>query len=243
MKHFFHLNPLFAGLLLLAVSCNCDDPFDNPLDPASKNYISPFDPAKGILIDDFDDGQDPNLLGSCPSIFKAQQADVDTFYHSKHENVLRGVGRSMQIKFDVSKFETASGGWVQPLVDTCPGKSSRIAFNLEALNVTALTFWIKTESPRINLEIALKDTTIVGQTGPKRLLWSNRTPQASYLRPDNSWQKVTIPISHLTPNDSGAPVNLRILREINFGFGRQRFEDEGGDLTGTLYIDEIAFER
>lgn len=226
------------GGACLLLSC-ANDPLDNPFDPASKNYIPPFSAANGLLIDDFDDGKDPNLLGFAPEVFRdsLNLAIIDVSYHSQSENVLRRIGYSIQIYFDVSESEGvnhAFGGWVQVL-----SNGSRDIFNLAVLNLDTLSFWVKSESPGIFFEVALKQSGGCGtdftedcQTTPKKLYSANTV-----------WRKVIIPISNLQLNQYGGMLDLTSLREINFGFSKERFREVGAALEGTIYIDEIAFER
>lgn len=226
------------GEACLLLSC-ANDPFDNPFDPASENYIPTLSSDKAIMIDDFNDGADPNLLGFASVVFKdlLNLAIIDVSHHSKAENVLRGVGYSIMINFNVSRTESgkqAFGGWVQVLSD-----GSRGVFNLAILKFDTLSFWVKAESPGIIFEVALKqfggcgiDFTDECQTTPKMLFSA-----------DTVWKKLRIPISDLQLDQDGGMIDLTSLREINFGFSKIRFQEVGAVLEGTIYIDEIAFER
>jgi len=240
-------------LSLLTACCCClilawpkacpNDPFENPNDPAAENdaYIPK---PNGLLIEDFDDGKIPNLLGYCHEIFLDDLgpfAIIDTSYISDRKDVLRGGGKSWRIHFNVSK-EPPLGkdtycGYVELLTgnDLCKRPNAGL-FNLAVLNLTFLTFWVKTESPDIDFEMALKDIKN-NETNPKKRVKDN------YLTPGILWRKVKIPITDLLPNQSGPPVNLQELREINFSFSYRYSQQPRAPLTGTIYLDEIAFER
>lgn len=227
----------FFSVILLLNFCDNQE-LSNPFDPASDIYIPP---TQGLLIEDFDDGKDPNLLGGYSSVFidPDGKAKVDTLYHNKLENVLRGVGYSMRIYFDVSKEGDPFGGYVQTLIDNSPNSSSKRVFNLESLKLDTLKFWVKAESAGINFEVALKDTNNL-QTEPK-LLFREYIANSIGL-----WKEIKIPIDSLKRIKKDATVDkvdLKILRELNFGFGKNRFEDVGADLKGIIYLDEISFER
>jgi hypothetical protein len=147
MKEHFYLKPLLAGMLSVAACCN-DKPFENPLDPASEDYIPPLTTDKGIMIEDFDDGKDPNLLGFCHRVFRdsLRLADIRVSYNNQRENVLRGVGHSFQITFELPQGGVSFGGYVEALtrIDNDPCSLSRGFFNLANLNLDTLTFWVRT---------------------------------------------------------------------------------------------------
>jgi len=224
----------FFSVILLSNFCD-NQKLSNPFDPASDSFIPP---AQGLLIDDFDDGKDPNLLGGYSYVFIDQdkKAIIDTSHYCKSENILRGVGCSMRIYFDVSKEGDPFGGYVQTLIDNAPNTSSKSAFNLESLKLDTLKFWIKAESAGINFEIALKDTNNM-ETEPK-LLFRDYVANSIGL-----WEEIKIPIDSLKMVKNVAKVDLRILRELNFGFGKKHFMEIGADISGTIYLDEISFER
>ena len=225
---------LFSLFLIILLLSFCDNQnLSNPFDPASDSFI-PL--TQGLLIDDFNDGKDPNLLGGYPEIFLDldRKAIIDTFYHNESENVLRGIGYSMRIDFDVSRGEDPFGGYVQNLIGNDSDSSSGRAFNLEALNLDALKFWVKTELKRIDFEVAFKDTNNM-QTYPK-LYFRDYIADSIGL-----WNEIKIPVSNLKPAQDGKMVDLKILKEINFGFAKLHFIEISAELKGTIYIDEISF--
>lgn len=233
-----------VGIILLMACGEYHTPFQNPFDPLVNR---PNTPANSLLIEDFDDGEIGNLLGYCHETFvdtfslvgiRQPLASIETSYVDIKQpaNVLRGIGRSWRITFNIKETTLegdAFGGYVELLVANDICKLDRGDFNLEGLKLDTLTFWVKAESPGINMEVALKDVDN-NITDPKRLI---------HLSPSTVWRKAKIPIKDLVSAGNGKKVNLRKLREINFGFGKARFIKDGGELTGTIYLDEIAFER
>ena len=220
-------------LMMIFIACCdiCNPEFNNCLDPASPKYIPPIK-----LIDNFNDGDKINFFGFSYNTFN-DNAIIDISLIDDPENVLCGIGYSVRIEFDVSSdtVDKPSCGWVEPIVKIGTGGVSEKGYDLTALDVKYLTFWIKRESEGINFEIALKDINEI-QTSPKKLLTDHSSPSTN-------WQKIIIPISQLIIVENDDPVDLKILKEFNIGFSRERFENDGGDLKGAFYIDEIGFER
>jgi len=237
-----------VGIILLMACGEYHAPFQNPFDPLVNR---PNTPANSLLIEDFDDGEMGNLLGYCHETFVDKfslvgidqpLASIEASYVDIKQpaNVLRGVGRSRRITFDITKSSSkgdAFGGYTELLVANDICKLDRGPFNLEGLKLDTLTFWVKAESPGINMEVALKDVDN-NITEPKRLIQDCLRPNANTV-----WRKAKIPIKDLVSAGNGKKVNLRQLREINFGFGKARFIKDCGELAGTIYLDEIAFER
>ena len=222
----------FAAIVLVLLSCSSPD-FNNTFDPYSVYYV----PAvQGILIDDFDDGTLLNQFGY-PTIPFGDANVLVTHIAGEHV-ALRGTGFSLQIEFDVRSPDTACGGWVWPFVELGPEGESMGVFDLNTLHLNDLTFWTKMESQGLNFEIALKDTSEI-QTDPK-LLISDYTPE---MEIESGWKKYRIPLSDLQETEEEDQVGFGFLKEFNIGFSRLKFEEEGGDLVGLFYIDEIAFER
>lgn len=203
---------------------------------------------KGLLIDDFDDGNDINLLGFKDGAFwyPDKPEIIDTFYiHQPPENVLRGTGGSLKINFNVSD-SNAFGGWLTTLNDGLhPTRGT--SFNLANLNLDSLTFWVKAENPDTYFEVALKDST-------HNCLDNNRPAPCQTDRKEirsvgTSWKRVSIPISDLLRGPNGVRVDSTRLHEINFAFGYARFQElrlqhqKNVRFEGTIYLDEIAFER
>ena len=232
MKNTYFIIGLHLIMIFIACCDICNPEFNNCFDPASPEYIPPIK-----LIDNFNDGDKINFFGFSFKTFN-DNAIIDISLTDDLENVLCGTGYSVRIEFNVSGIDTtqpSSCGWVEPIVKIGTGGVSEKGYDLAALDVSYLTFWIKRESEGINFELALRDI-IETQTSPKKLL-------TDYISPSTNWQKIIIPISQLIIVENDDPVDLKILKEFNIGFSRERFENDGGDLKGAFYIDEIGFER
>jgi hypothetical protein len=217
---------LFPVILQFSCTIGIDDPeFCNPLDPAPGNCPS-------RLIDNFDDGRDPNLLGFNPKFFFqiADSANVFAEYVNERQHVLGGQGFAIRIDFDVSSRRNSFGGWIQPVGDKLQG-------GLDATNFNYLTFWAKADSSTINFEISLKDNAL-RETAPKPLLW-----EFDNLRLTRDWQKIRIPLSTLQQRPNAERLNLESIFEIVFAFSKDPFEAKGAIVRGTFYMDEIALEQ
>ncbi len=237
---------LAVAFALLVATPACDDPpFRNPNDPSSPTYV-PSPESGAVIVDDYNTGGSRNALGYCPETFTDASGvlTVTPSYVSQASEVLRGSGASLRLEFDVSGAGDPFGGYVEMLTGNTPCPSTRGLFNLEALNMRALTFWVRRPAADVDMEIALKSIdpdprfqpANDNQTSPKRLL-------RTYVQPGTGWMKVRVPLSDLVPGIDGRPVDLKNLREVNFGFAKQRFIGVGAAVRGTLYIDEVAFER
>lgn len=226
--------PIVTALLLCA-SCN-NPPFENPLDPESPTYITPPEPD-AVIVNTYDNGAPPNTLGYCPETFTDASGRPTLFvsYTNQPAETLRGRGFSLRIDFDVSGAGDPFGGYVEMLIGNDPCPSPKGPFNLEVLNKSALTFWIRRSAPEVDVEVALKSIDEV-QTTPKAMV-------RDYVTASTAWVKARIPITALVAGQDGRRVDLRNLREINFGFARRRFLDSGAAVRGTVFLDEVAFER
>jgi len=233
MKGHFYLKPLLVGMLFVA-ACYNDEPFENPLDPASPDYIQPLTADKGMMIDDFNDGKQINLLGLPHSIFKSPITirTIDTFYiNQPSKNVLRGTGGALRMEIDVTTPDSAFGGWLTTLSD-----AQGVPLNLKLLNLHALTFWVKADTTTIKLEVALIDSTPRCDKGCQ-------TDDKVRYEIKTFWQKVKIPISTLSRHKEVGSLDSTRIREINFAFGHKNIGSIGQRSKVTVYLDEIAFER
>lgn len=213
-------------LFFMMLQLGCDNPeFCNPLDPFTGNC-----PLR--LIDNFDDGKDPNLLRFDPEFFYqiADSPNVRTKYVNQRDYVLGGEGYAIQIDFDVSSARNSFGGWVQPVGEVLYG-------GFDATDFNSLTFWAKADSSDINFEISLKDAA-GRETDSKPLLW-----EFDNLRLTREWQKIRIPLSELVQRQDAERVNRESIIQIIFAFSMGPFERKGGRLRGTFYMDEIALEK
>ena len=213
---------LFAGMLLF--SCGNSE-FCNPSDPLASDCPS-------RLIDNFDDGKDPNLLRLNPEFFYQipDSENVWAKYVNERDNVHGGQGYAIRIDFDVSAPGNSFGGWVQPVGEKASG-------GFDATRFAFLTFWAKADMDSINFEMSLKDVDD-RETDSKPLL-----SDLDNLGLTRSWKKLSIPLSELVKRQNKEPVNSAALLEVIFAFSKGPFEKKGGRLKGTFYIDEIALEQ
>jgi hypothetical protein len=202
--------------------------------------------AGGIMVNDFERGDRLNTLDYCPERFtdSSNLATVSSTPISVPAETLRNTGRSLRIVFDVSSTQTAEpfGGYVETLTGNDPCPSDRGLFNLDAMNKTALTFWVRRPDPDVDMEIALK--SISPNPNPQRADDIETDPKvllSSYATRATSWEKIRIPIVDLLPAGRGRRVDTRNLRQITFAFAKRRFQEAGGALSGTIFLDEIAF--
>lgn len=247
MKSIIIKTIVYPGLLLLVFLIACNNPYlSNPFDPASDDFIPR--PA-GLLIDDFDNPDGLNSLNCQRETFtdSFNYAKIFVSFNSKPEYVLRGMGNSYKINFDVSKNDTAYCSFSDLLTTNVKAESLRGQFNLWVLgldSIAYLQFWIKAESKNIDFEIALKgnnkdkDSNDVW-TDPRRLF-----SQCDILGVKSGWQRVRIPIISLWDNNHPKEdVDNKSVREINFSFNHSHLKSLNRDLQGTIYLDEISFER
>jgi hypothetical protein len=221
------------------------------------------DPAAGLLIDDFDQARatpvcvasgsswaDPlvNLLGYCNECFSdcsgSQGGQLNARVVTDPQRTLRCRGGSLELEFDVSQSATmcnpppmprAFAGFAEVLVgnELCP--TDRGSFNLEALQVDHLTFWVAAASGSEDwdLEVAIED--IERHQSPKlRVRAGLYLDQTVYA---GGWQKARIPINDFLT--SAEPPNLRELREINFTLTAGVTHID----RGRIYLDEVALTR
>ncbi len=197
----------------------------------------------GLMIDDFDHEDFKNLLGFRDGYFDTPVGTVDTSRAKEPENVLRGKGRSLQIDFYLND-DASFGGWVTTL-NNGEDSSRGTSFNLKNLGLNTLAFWVKGASPKTYFEVALKDNTLNCKDDKGMIDKCQTNPKKIYLAP-TYWRKIKIPVdSLLTTAQTGVKVDLTRLREVSLGFAKRAFllQDSQAELNGTIYIDEIAFER
>ncbi|MDW8234085.1 MAG: hypothetical protein RMJ54_14990 [Roseiflexaceae bacterium] len=92
----------------------------------------------------------------------------------------------------------------------------------DASRYRALVFWIKGTAPG-GFQIGLKDAS--EREGKLEAIELVRVR-------DNDWQKVTVPLSRFA---AGGPVNVAVVRNINFGFNASHG-------SGEVCIDDLGFE-
>lgn len=194
----------------------------------------PGDGTSSVMINDFNSGDGKNALGFCLQTFSdaSGRSPVNVNLGGKDRSG-RG-GYSLQLDFDVSGAGKPFGGYIEMLVGV-GGNCGPAGGQYNARGMSELHFWVKRSSANIDMEIAVMD--IHGkQTTSKRLL-------REVAPPDTSWTEVRISLADLVHAQDGQLVDLSALREINFGFAKERFQSVNAALSGTVYLDDIGFNR
>lgn len=243
--------PFFIGsVLVLGVLQACDDPgrdLCNAFDPVSRCYVPPTS-AKFFLIQHFT-GKDPyrNNLEGCHRTEIWAHATLKTEHGTKPEDVIRGTGFSLKITFDISAQNDSKASYVEGLGGR--NKNCKFlpyldlkaqGFDLDALGITYLSFWIKAQPPEIDFEVALTDSSSFDVIkSPKVYYQHYLSPEAS----DSHWRKALIPISRLVAdaNPNTHDPDPTKLRELFFIFSSQL--PKKAPRKGIVYIDDIAFEK
>lgn len=171
----------------------------------------------GSMIDDFDDGIDPNFFGGI---------NLNKFDGGHHGStvsytnaVYRGAsGQSLKNEFDVSGSAADDAG-IYFFLDAAGFGGSR-----DCSAYTYLTFWIKSDAAAngASVRIGLKDDT-------------NDEPKYIVTGITTDWQWVSIPMSTFTA------INLNFdkskVQLLSFAFK----QDLGAPFAGTVYIDDVEF--
>lgn len=234
---------LSTALLLVQSCCNNDEEFDHPLDPGSSAYIPPI---QGLIIDDYNDMERiatlpyQNPWGFTDFVFPdpaLEDTVVTTAFECSHFDALRWHGCSLIINFDVRRnLHREDGGWGQRLGDSLD------YFDAKVLNLTKVTFWVRGAIGGEVFEVGIRDSAGF-ETNPKYEVSKD-------LLTATEWQKVTIFLVDLRPGmhqQRGAGiVNFKALENVNIGFNRMRINHQtrlASPQKGTIYIDDLAFER
>lgn len=231
---------LFLLLIFLSISCN-DAELTNPFDPASNEFIPR---PEGLLIDDFDDldvSREFNLLRCQRETCMEHGAVIKTSFNNESLNVLRGVGHSLAIDFNVSN-DSAYCSFSDLLTSNNKKDEERERgqFNLWVLGLDSLTdlqFWVKSESKNIDFEIALKDN--FNKWTDLRVKFS----QCEIIDTRMNWMKVRTDATQLWHSLEDNYIDKKSVREINFSFSNIQLKKSNKDLKGIIYLDEISFER
>jgi len=231
-------------LLFVNSCCKNDEKFDHPLDPGSTTYIPP---TQGLIIDDYNDMERitapiyQNPWGLEPFIFpETPPGDtavvVSYTFECNHSVALRWHGCSLRIKFDVRRPAPQDfGGWGQRLGDSLG------YFDATVANLTYVSFWFKGAKGGEVFEIGLHDAANFE---------SDKYNITRDFQVTTEWQKAKIPLDSLingsNPQGVRGKVNLKALENVNIGFNRTLRNlqtRETSPQTGTIYIDDLAFER
>ena len=166
------------------------------------------------LVDDFDDGEEPNALGGFSSINWPVPCPPTTI-SSDYDPMAYSGSYSYRLSYNVTPI--CYGVWQTDLRD----------WNYSGFSMT--TFWIKGATGNEQARIYLQDSDNC-QALPCR----HFVNVGSYLptgRVTTEWQQARIPLNVFASHG----VNLMRLRFFQVVF-------EHDNLTGTVYVDEIRFE-
>lgn len=167
------------------------------------------------LVDNFDDGQDPNALGGGISTARPDQCPPTTISDGYDMTMPFNGPYSYRLAYQVTP--TCYGVWQTELLDEDFSDFSKI------------TFWIKGDAGSETPHIYLQDTDNC-QVMPCRY-FVNVGPFLPAGRITTNWQQAEIPLNVFTSNG----VNTTSLRYFQIAF-------EFSTMTGAIYIDEIRFK-
>ncbi len=166
-----------------------------------------------MLINDFNDGQDPNEVGGYSGVWESGNATCQvSYYNTDLNNVYGQEGCSLRISYDVTKAGSYSGYWAATYIDLSDYK--------------ALTFWIKGAAGGENLRVGLKDSSY----NESKVLIEDYLSSGVTA----SWQKVVIPLSAFRQVS-----NRTAMDSISFSF----YNNLGNPTSGAVYVDEVRFEK
>ena len=144
--------------------------YGDPIDSVSIQYSTA---SSRKIVDDFNDGSDPNLLGGGTGTWTKSGGTVSTSYNS---SVRRGSsGYGYQIDYAVSTPDDEAGYWT--------GLNSQ-----DVSRYQEVSFWIKGSNGEEKVKAGLKDNN----NNETKLLVNNYLPEGKIT---TSWQQVVIPLA------------------------------------------------
>lgn len=167
------------------------------------------------LVDNFDDGQDPNALGGYSNFAWGPVPCPQTI--SGNYTMLNPYNGSYSYRLSFNATPICYGVWQTDLRD------------LNFSGSSAITFWIRGASGSERPHIYLQDSDNCQLTNCRYFVDVNSFLTAG--RVTTGWQQARIPLTVFTANG----VNLTRLRFFQVVF-------EWDNLAGTIYIDEIRFQ-
>jgi len=166
-----------------------------------------------LLINDFNDGTDPNEVGGSSGIWNSEGASCQaSYYNTDLNNVYGQTGYSLQLTYDVTQIDSYAGYWTAIYIDLTDYK--------------ALSFWIKGTAGEKGIKVGLKDS-----------FWNEtKVLIDDYLSSGitTNWQKVVIPLSAFSNI-----TNWTSMNNISISFDYNLVSPPNG----TIYIDEFRFEK
>ncbi len=175
--------------------------------------------APPSMVDNFEDGEDPNLWGG-DYIIMDDSGTLTKSYDA--DNARGGSGYAMALNYNVP----ADGNWCGVMIQLANDWGLVDISSYEYLN-----FWVKGSVANIPLKIELENGS--GGSRCKAKLYITDYLDGGVT---TSWQEVKIPLDAFCNLDSFENVML-----ITFVFEHNYAVDSGFQTTGILYIDDIGF--
>lgn len=215
--------PTSSGSKTATVSIPNDDQDENPYTFTLTG--DGYDPPPASLLDNFNDGQDPNLWGGDYQAWHTVLGDEDVSISYDPVNRLGEHGYGFKINVEVTE-PTGFGGVKIELAD---GGAAVDISNYEYLH-----FWIKASTNNFPLKIEMTNTN----TGGDR--WKAYLYITDYLDGGitTSWQQVKIPLDAFANIDDFSNIN-----SIGLIFEHDYADACGFPKVGTVYIDDIGFDE
>ncbi|MBU4488992.1 MAG: PKD domain-containing protein [Candidatus Omnitrophica bacterium] len=185
----------------------------NIMEPRQAYYDLKDKWVKDFLIDDFNDGTDPNIVGGATSTYATTGATCSrSYYNENPANVLGGSGYSVKIAYNI----TGVGSY---------GSFNCALQNLDARKYSTLSFWVKGQTGGEIFKVGLKDFAS----------HETKIMITDYLLRGvtTEWQKVSIPFAAFRAvTDWDKLSNLSLIFEQTIGSG-----------TGVIYIDSVTLDE
>lgn len=206
---------LFIFLIPL-ISCDTIV-YDNPLDPASGNYVQPRTVVpKRVILNDFENDDSTNVWGFQRSAYGERGGIItDSIVISLTTD--NPSNRVLQLDYDISDSLTSQVFWFEQLGSTNPQRGN---FNASAMGLNSLSFLARGSLGGEEFKVTLSSSGV------------NTSPSVG-VSVTNQFEKYTITFNALVTGG----VDLTSLTSLNF-----TIYSGVGPTSGIIFIDEIAFE-
>jgi len=168
--------------------------------------------ADVVLVDDFDDGKKPNVLGGDLGAWNKDPADPTQYCRDSFDqaNAIGGFGYSLRLDYDVDSPNPAYNGFWTKLQ------------NLDLRPYKALSFYIKGDARK-------------GYTDQIKVELKNDKERGTYVVKGitEQWQKVSVPLAEFDGLSDWSKMTELVIVFDDITATRK---------IGTLYFDEIMFE-
>ncbi len=192
----------------------------------------PFTPQ--ALLDNFDAGTTTNAWNCVTGTFAKEGTTASctaVYYTNKPSAGYGGTGRSLQLKYNVND------------VDSYAGYSSQMGSGslTSPTAYTALSFYVRGAAGGEFFKIQLANNSTASYTSGTTTY--KRSSSSVYITDyldggvTTGWQKVTIPFHNFANLDG-----FNSMKEFVIVFENSQSTTNGSTTSGTIYIDDIAFE-